>query len=245
VGLATEVLAAILIGTGTPVFAAASVVGVAGVVAGLAAPHTPAGGGAAAALCVGFLLMPFVPLISYRAARLPRPFLPGSAEELRRGADTVPGEELARRTLLASSYMSCLVAGCALASVASAVFLVAAPGWAGPALTGVAALLALLRARLFTGRPQRGWLLAVAVADAVIVVTGLSARTGGHAPARAGVAALAAVAAIVVAALTVRPASQGSPLTARLLDVIELAAAVAIIPLVLDVLGVYARLRGL
>lgn len=257
VGLATEVLAGVLVGTGTPVFAAASVVGVAGIAAGLVAPHAPPGGGAAVALCVGFLLTPFVPVISYRAARLPRPFLPGTAEELRRGAGTVPGEELAARTLLASGYMSCLIAACAMISVAAAGFLMASPGWPGPALAGAAALLALLRSRLFTGRAQRGWLLGAAVAGAVIVVTGLAARSGGQATARTGLAAVAAVAAIVVAAFAVRsdaagaggtrgaPGGSRSPLPARLLDITELAAAVATIPLVLEVLGIYARLRAM
>jgi type VII secretion integral membrane protein EccD len=247
VGLVTEVLAAVFVGTGTPVFAAASVVGLAGVAAGLAAPHVPAGGGAAVALCAGFLLTPFIPVLSYRAAGLPRPFLPGTAEELRRGADTVPGEELARRTLLASSYMSCLIAACAVISVAAAGFLLASPGWPGPALAGVTALLALLRSRVFAGRAQRGWLTGAAVAAAVTAVTGLAARSGAHAAAGTGIAALAAVAAIVVAALAARsggPGGSRSPLTARLLDLTELAAAVATIPLVLEVLGVYARLRA-
>lgn len=248
VGLVTVVLAAILVGTGTPVFAAASVLGVAGIAAGLAGPHAARGGGAATALCAGFLLMPFVPVVSYRAAKLPRPFLPSSAEELRRGADTVPGEELARRTLLANSYMSCLIAACALISVAAAAFLVTSPGWPGPALAGVTALLAVLRSRLFTGRSQRGWLLGAAAACAVIVVTGLAARTGVHATARAGIAALAAVAGIAVAVLAVRSAAPDgprSPLAARLLDVAELATAVVTIPLVLEVLGAYAGLRAL
>jgi len=251
VGLVTEVLAAVLVGTATPVFAAASVIGVAGIAAGLAGAHAPAGGGAAVALCAGFLLMPFVPVISYRAARLPRPFLPGTAEELRRGADMVPGEELAQRTLLAGSYMSCLIAACAVISVTGAGFLMASPGWAEPALAGATALLALLRSRMFTGRAQRGWLLGAAVATAVIAVTGLAARSGGHASAVTGIAALAAVAAIAVAALAARPGDPGasggsrSPLRARLLDLAELAAAVATIPLVLEVLGLYARLRAL
>jgi type VII secretion integral membrane protein EccD len=247
VGLATEVLAAVLVGTGTPLFAAASAVGVAGVAAGLAAPHATVGGGAAVALCAGFLLMPFIPVLSYRAAGLPRPFLPGTTEELRRGADTVPGEELARRTLLASSYMSCLVAACAVISVAAAGFLLASPGWPGPALACVAALLALLRSRVFTGRAQRGWLTGAAVAVTVTAMTGLAVRSGGHAAAATGIAALAAMAAIAVAVHAARSGGQRgsrSPLTGRLLDLAELAAAVATIPLVLEVLGVYARLRA-
>jgi type VII secretion integral membrane protein EccD len=154
---------------------------------------------------------------------------------------------MARRTLLASDYMTCLVAACTLISVAAAAVLVAVPGWAGPALAGATAALALLRSRLFTGRAQRGWLIAAAALSAAIVVIGLTARFGGGTGARgaadAGIAGLAVVAAIVAA--VARPGGSGSPLTARLLDIVELAAAVAVIPLVLEVLGVYAKLRSL
>jgi type VII secretion integral membrane protein EccD len=247
VGLVIVTLAAVLVGAGTPVFVGAAVVAAAGMAAGLTAPHAAAGGGAAAALCVAFLVMPFVPVVSYRSARLPKPFLPGSTEELRRGAEAVPPAEMARRTLLASDYMTCLVAACTLISVAAAGVLVAVPGWAGPALAGVTAALALLRSRLFTGRAQRGWLIAAAALSAAIVVIGLTARfgggTGAHSAADAGIAGLAVVAAIVAA--VARPGGSGSPLTARLLDIAELAAAVAVIPLVLEVLGVYAKLRSL
>ena len=249
VGLVIVTLAAVLVGTGTPVFAGAAVVAAAGMAAGLTAPHAAAGGGAAAAVCVAFLVMPFVPGVSYRSARLPKPFLPGSAEELRRGEEAVPPAEMARRTLLASDYMTCLVAACALISVVAAAVLVAVPGWAAPALAGAAAALALLRSRLFTSRAQRGALIAAAAVSAAIVVTGLTARFGGGIGARgaadAGIAVLGVVAAIVAAAATARPSRSGSPLTARLLDIVELAAAIAMIPLVLEVLGVYTKLRSL
>jgi type VII secretion integral membrane protein EccD len=249
VGLVIVTLAAVLVGTGTPVFAGAAVVAAAGMAAGLTAPHAAAGGGAAAAVCVAFLVMPFVPGVSYRSARLPKPFLPGSAEELRRGEEAVPPAEMARRTLLASDYMTCLVAACALISVVAAAVLVAVPGWAAPALVGAAAALALLRSRLFTSRAQRGALIAAAAVSAAILVTGLTARFGGGIGARgaadAGIAVLGVVAAIVAAAATAGPSRSGSPLTARLLDIVELAAAVAVIPLVLEVLGVYAKLRSL
>ena len=247
VGLVVVTLAAVLVGTGTPVFAGAAVVAAAGMAAGLTAPHAAAGGGAAAALCVAFGVLPFVPMVSYRSARLPKPFLPGSAEELRRGAEAVPPAEMARRTLLASDYMTCLVAACTLVSVLAVAVLVTVPGWAGPALAGATAVLALLRSRLFTGRAQRGWLIAAAAVSAAIVVIGLTARfgggTGGRAAADTGIAALAVVAAIVAA--VARPGGSGSPLTARLLDITELGAAVAVIPLVLEVLGAYAKLRSL
>jgi ESX secretion system protein EccD len=241
IGLVLVVLAGASVGAGAPVFAAASVVALAGIVAGLVSPHSPRGGAAAAALCTGFVLMPFVPMIAYRAAGLPRPFLPESAEELRRGAAPLPSEELAQRTLLADVYVSSLVAACAVITVACAGFLVASPGWAGPALVGVTAVLALLRARLFTGRAQRTWLLAAAMASAAILVAGLAARLTAAAP---GIVVGTAVAAVTVSAFAVRRGRRASPPVARLLQATELVTAVATIPLALEVMGIYSLLRS-
>jgi type VII secretion integral membrane protein EccD len=243
VGLVLVVLAGASVGAGTPVFAGAAVVALAGIVAGLVSPHSPRGGAAAAALGLVFVLMPFVPMTAYRAAGLPRPFLPESARELRRGADPMPAEELARRTLRADLYVSSLVAACAVVTVACAGFLVAAPGWAGPALAGVAAVLAVMRARSFSGRAQRIWLLAAALASAALLVTGLPGRLT-EAAAAPGIVLGTAVVAVTAIAFAVRPDRRSSPPVARLLQAFELVTAIATVPLVLEVVGVYGMLRS-
>jgi ESX secretion system protein EccD len=244
VGLVLVVLAGASVGAGAPVFAAAAVVAVAGLVAGLVEPHSTGGGAAAAALGLVFVLMPLVPAIAYRAAGLPRPFLPESARELRRGATPLPAGELAERTLHADLYLSSLVAACAVVTVAAAGTLAAAPGWAGPGLAGVAALLALLRARAFTGRAQRAWLVAAAAVSAALLVT-LRAPRITAAVAAPGIVVGAAVVAVVVIALSARPGRRPSPPAARLVQVVELVAAVAMLPLVLDVVGAYGMLRSI
>jgi type VII secretion integral membrane protein EccD len=245
VGLLVVLLAGVSVGAGAHVFLAAVAVAVAGVAAGLVAPHTPSpsGGGAAAALVVVFLLVPLVPLIAYRAARLPRPFLPTSARELREGGSLTPGEELSERTLTADRFVTALTAACALVTAATATPLVRAPGWGGPPLVAAGCVLALLRTRLFTGLAQRLWLLAGSLVALGQLMVGLAGRhPGGVATA---VAAGGAVLATAVLAGAGGAAGKPSPAAARLLGVAEVLAAIAVVPLALEVLGVYARLRSL
>lgn len=242
--LVLVVLAGATVGEGAPVFAAAAVAAIAAAAAGAVAPHVPAGGGPAAAVCVAFAVTPFIPMIAYRAARLPRPYLPTSADDLRRGESLTPGEELAARTLLADRYVSCLLGASAVVSAVCAFGLVQAPGWAPPALIANICLLALLRTRLFTGRTQRVWLLTAALAGLAALAVGLPSRHPGTAAA-GSVAAGIVVAAVAVVAVATRGERAESPPLARLLDIADIVAAVGLLPLALEVLGVYGDLRSL
>jgi type VII secretion integral membrane protein EccD len=242
--LVLVVLAGAIVGEGTPVFTAAAVVAVAGGVAGAVSPHSPVGGGAAAGVCVAFAVTPFVPTIAYRAARLPKPFLPSTAEDLRQGETPAPGEQLAERTLVADRYVSSLLGACAVVSAACMFELVRSPGWGPPTLVAVVCLLALLRTRLFTGRTQRIWLLSAAIAGLVELAIALAWRHPGGGAA-ACVAAAAVIVAVSVVALATREERTASPPLARFLDITDILAAVAVIPLALEVLGVYGYLRSL
>lgn len=242
--LVVLVLAGATVGAAAPVFAAGSVVAVAAAVAAAVAPHVPAGGGAAAGICVVFAMTPFVPTIAYRSARLPRPFLPGTAEELRRTVSLTPGEKLAERTLLADRYVSCLLGASAVVSAAGMSDLALARGWAPPALIAVSCLLALLRTRLFAGRTQRVWLVAAALAGAAALTVGLARRHPGGI-ADGIVAALVVIPTVAVVVVAARRERIDSPPLARFLDIAEILAAVALIPVALQVLGVYGDLRSL
>jgi hypothetical protein len=104
-------------------------------------------------------------------------------------------------------------------------------------------VLALLRTRLFTGLAQRLWLLAGSLVALGQLMVGLAGRhPGGVATA---VAAGGAVLATAVLAGAGGAAGKPSPAAARLLGVAEVLAAIAVVPLALEVLGVYARLRSL
>jgi type VII secretion integral membrane protein EccD len=243
-GLIALVLAVAAVGGGEPAFLAAGLVVVVLFVAGLGAGHTSAAGVAALAVGLVFLIGPLTPATAYRLARLPAPFLPATAEELRRANTTLPGARLSERSLVADRYVTAMLAGAAVVIAGAAPFLSAAPGWAPSTLAGVAALLALLRTRLFTGRSQRFWLLAAALSGAgsvaVLACTHLATRS-----ARAGLTVLLLVVALLVVGVAVRPERPPSPPRGRLLDIVEIVVAVATIPLVLSVLGVYSYVRSL
>jgi len=178
--------------------------------------------------------------VAYRTARLPRPVVPATSDELRqRGSDyaEVPG-----RSIAADQMVAALAAATGVIAVAALVIMLPSHGWAPPVLAAVASGLLLLRARLFTGLTARAWLLAAGLACAMLETVALAARWSP-----VGVASLA-VGAAVLAALVARAAISArrmSPPLVRVVDLIELMATIATVPLALEVLGVYARVRGL
>jgi type VII secretion integral membrane protein EccD len=244
--LVTLVLVAAGVGGAEPAFLGAGLVTAvlfgAGLLAGPA--HLSPAGVAAAAIGLVFLFGPFMPGAAYRLARLPAPNLPSSADEVRGRAATLPGAQLSERSLAADRYLTALLAGASLVIAGGTPFLVAAPGWAPSTVAGAAGVLALLRMRLFTGRAQRIWLLSAALAAATAAVAVAATRTpdGG---ARSVLAVGVLVLGLVVAGFAVRSPRAASPWRGRLLDVAEIAVAIATIPLVLSVLGVYGYVRSL
>jgi type VII secretion integral membrane protein EccD len=242
--LITLLLAFASVGGAEPVFVAAGLTAAILFASGLVAGYTSPAGVAAVAIGLVFVLGPAVPAIAYRLARLPAPFLPTSAEDLRRGATTLPAQRISERSVVADRYVTALLAGGALVIAAATPFLATAAGFSPTALAGLAAVLALLRMRLFSGRAQRIWLLGAALSAAggcvIVLATHLADRA-----ARAGVSVLVLVAALLVVGVAIRPERQQSPPRGRLLDIIEIVVAVATIPLVLSVLGVYSYVRSL
>lgn len=263
VGLLLCALGFVASGTGAAEFAGAAVVCLAGLAAGVAlaldgtlgpagASSGAAGGTAtapdaaagAAALVVAFLVTPFIPTFAYRAARLPKPFLPTTAEELRAGEKSAPGEQVAARTLRADHYVTALMAACAAATIGAGWFLGAGPGWAPPALAGLGCALSALRTRTLRGRGQRLCLTASAIALGVETAAGLAGQQHGPVGGSVVVAA-AALLAVPVAIGATRSGQTPSPPVARFLGIAEGLCAVAVIPVALQVFGVYAELRGL
>lgn len=241
--LLAAAVAAVAVGGGEPVFLALTISAVLGAGAGLIAPHASPAGAAAVVACAAFLLLPVIPATAYRLARLPLPFLPTRAEELRQARGALPGAELAARTLVAQRYVSSLTAVVALVSAAAAAVAARGPGWAPPAFAVVAAVLPATRARTFVGRAQRAWLLAGSATAVAALATGLQPRLSG-----AGVAALivapAVIAAVAVLSLAVKPERSVSPAVSRWLDIAEVAIVIAAVPLTLQILGAYSALRS-
>jgi type VII secretion integral membrane protein EccD len=251
-GLLVCALAALASGAGGPELTGAALVCGCGLVAGAvitlkgaAAEGSQASitAGAAGALVAAYLWVPFIPTFAYRAARLPKPFLPSTAEQLRAAEGVTPGARLADRAVRADRYVTALVGACVTVTAAAGWFLGPAPGWACPTLVALACALAGLRMRTLRGRAQRLALSACAVVLGVEEVAGVARLHSGVIG--AAVVAAATLAAVPLAVLAGRETRTLTPPTARALDIAEGLCALAVLPVALQVLGVYAALRGL
>ena len=239
--LAATALAGFAVGIEHGVFFGGTVAATIGLGSAFAAARSSAAGGAAVGTCLALLLLPLIPTLAYRSARLPKPYLPGSAEDLRRETQgTSPAASLALRTLVADRLMT--AATCAVAAIvtAAAVFLVRGDSWPALALAADAGVLLASRALMFTGLYQRGGLLLGGAASIVLAALAASHRAGALAALiPLGAAALAA------AGFALNPDRTLSPVSRRLVDVGEALLMVAAVPLALQVLGVYTYLRSL
>jgi type VII secretion integral membrane protein EccD len=237
-------VALLWVGDGSPALLAVLVLGLAGVLAaGMAASSAGVPGGAAAVAVVVVACGPLISSLSYRLARLPLPFVPARAEELREDPDALPTAVLLDRVTRADRLVTGLTVGSALALGVAIAVLAPAPGWAPPSLGLVASLVALLRARLFTGLHQRLWLLIAGLAGIALVALRLGAQAGGDAP--AVVVGLLAAAGIGLGVALRPPGRAYRPYWPRVGDVCELLVVASVIPIALEVLGLYGYIRAL
>ncbi|GGL56142.1 type VII secretion integral membrane protein EccD [Planomonospora parontospora] len=185
-----------------------------------------------------------VPMLSFRIARLPMPTMPTNAEELRADNQRVDGETIRERTGRAQRYATGMVAGIALTALVTQVYLLLDGRWIAIATALVLAAVLVMRARVFQGLGQRLWLTLGGVA-------GLAVFAVGQAVAGSGAAAITVVVALLWAAAVPAglglwlPAGRPSPFWGRAGDIIEVLLVVALFPLALGVLDVYAWVRGL
>ncbi len=200
-------------------------------------------GAAAVVLATALLLAVAVPVLSARLAGLRIRPLPSSAAEFQQDIDPEPSGTVLAGTDSAIGYLVAMYAGLAAVETGCLAVLAAAPGWAAQALTLVASFLLLLNGRDLAGAWQRLATLGPGLIGAVAV---LAARTAATTPAhRLGVvAALVLAACLLVAAARTLPGRRLLPYWGRLADLGQSAAAIAVVPLVLAVLRLYARVRA-
>ncbi|MCW2882019.1 MAG: hypothetical protein JWQ95_6119 [Sphaerisporangium sp.] len=198
-----------------------------------------------AALVVAVVLSctPLIPTLSFRLARLPLPAAPRNAEELRGDTQELDGPDVKRRAVEAERYATGLAAGAALVALGAELLLLGAAGWTGRAMEIVLALALMMRARVFLGVAQRVWLLTAGVAGLVAFLVSVSLSSPLAAllatPALLGIAAVGAGMGLFL------PQRHPTPFWGRAGDMVEFALIVALFPLALGVLDVYAWVRGL
>lgn len=185
-----------------------------------------------------------VPGISFRLSGLRLPVLPSNAEELQEGIDPHPHRHVVTRTALAEEWMTGLYAAIGLlcAAVLTALLL-DGPGTAARVTAAVLCLLLLLHSRGIGHALQRP---AVALPGLFGLVLLALTTAPDLAPERRPVLlalVLALAGAAAIASWTV-PGRRMLPHWGRAGDILHTCAAVAMIPLALWVLGVYADLRS-
>ncbi|MET0132134.1 MAG: type VII secretion integral membrane protein EccD [Kibdelosporangium sp.] len=188
--------------------------------------------------------MTAAPRVVLRLARLHGPQLPRSTEDLQLDIEPLPAAQVVGRTAFADQCLSTLAVVTALVHAVSAVLLLDEADWAQTTLVALFAALLALRARVHLTVAQRVAPAAASVSGSALLLLALTRDIG---PGWRWVP-LVALAIITVLAVTgaLRPATRRPrPVWAHLASILESAAALAVVPILLQVLGVYAWARGL
>ncbi|RLU96576.1 type VII secretion integral membrane protein EccD [Streptomyces griseocarneus] len=248
--------------TGDAPFVAAVTAAATGTLAAFGTILSDADPAGAAAVCtvVAIGAIAFLPGLSARVARLPIGYAAprsaaGTDPDASAGqtADPIDAERIAARVRRGHELLLGLVGGCAaVVTIASAVLAFSDDGrpWAR-LLALVAGLTMLLRARLFRYTAQVTTVLGAGLAALALLVLGMAVNT----PAAAGgsqdirtvwlAAAVTVGGGLLTAVALIVPRKGLSPFWGRASDIAESALLLALVPLCLAVLGMYATARGL
>ncbi|MGW7416904.1 type VII secretion integral membrane protein EccD [Streptomyces sp. NPDC054863] len=240
------ILAVAAVAAFVPLLLCTAVVAVAGAVWGvlMLTMDVPAAHAASIVAVLAVVFGGMVPGIAFRLSGLKLPALPSNAEQLQEGIEPHPQPGVVIRTALAEEWMTALYSATGLicAGVLTALVL-DRPGTAALVTSGVLCLVLLLHSRGIGNVWQRPAVLLPGLYGLVLMaVHAAGALPAAQRPALLAVL-LAIAAAAAVASWTV-PGRRMIPHWGRAADILHTLSAVALIPLALWVLGVYAALRG-
>ncbi|MDG9672722.1 type VII secretion integral membrane protein EccD [Micromonospora sp. DH14] len=200
---------------------------------------------AAVIAAVAFGVVPALPMMAYRLARLPVPSIPTGPEDLKTDSESVDGRQVLQQSERADEFLTGLLWTVAVLVLGAQIVLAVDGRLPAVLLCLVLALLALLRARPLLGRAQR-----TPVLLAGTVGLGLAAATtfaGGSLPVRLGLIlgglVLAAVISLIYG-LSVA-GKRISPVWGRLLDIVEILLIISLVPLAFWVCGLYGWIVNL
>ncbi len=227
-GFTSAIFATVLVGLG----------GLLTTIAGI----SPAGS-AAIVLSVALTLGAAVPVIASRFAGLRIPPLPTNADEFQQDIDPEPSRQVLARTARAHDHITALYLGLGAVSTGCLLILGVTPGTSARVLASVASLLMLLHARELLGvRARLAVFLPGAAGLATVLLDLTAGMSSGVRPAM--VVAMLVLAALLLAVARVLPGRRTLPHWGRIADLSHSLSAMAIIPLVLAVVGLYAKVRA-
>jgi type VII secretion integral membrane protein EccD len=239
VGLAVVADAALL-------FTGALVLGVVFALTGVIGSIAGLGAGQAAALVLALTMVAglFLPQASFRLSGLTLPMLPTAPDELTDDIIPVPHSLVLDRGRATVGYSAALHTGLGVAQTVLIVPVVAGGGWS-TVYGAVVALLLLLRSRHPQGLVPRWSMVMPGAVAAAAVPLAMADEVGPLV--RPGVLwfPLVVVGVVLLCLAGVMPGRRARPYWGRIVDVLESLSAVALLPLLLGVLGVYGAVRGL
>jgi type VII secretion integral membrane protein EccD len=194
--------------------------------------------------CAIFVVGHLAPRIALRSARLRVPHLPHNAEELQEDIDPVEPEQVARGVNIAGTFLDVLALSSALVHAVAFWLLIHDHGWAGEWLALLLSGAVLLSVRQPTGARQRVPLVVAGTLGPALLLIVRGADTGPVGRVAVAVALLAGAVLLAVGAWRL-PQSRLRPLWGHLGDILEMAITVALLPLLLQLLHVYAYFRAL
>ena len=203
----------------------------------------PPAGGAAIVAGLALSVMPLVPGAALRLARFELNPLPGTADEVDADSEIVDAPAVRQRTRQAIGYVTALIQGLAWPTLVACIILAVSHDVTAEVLAGLVGAGLILRARLFVTIGQRLPLLIAGIgavaALLVALMTQLDGRTVLFAVAAPGLIA------VIICLLLAGGRLRVSPAMTRAAEIIELVIAVAVVPLVAGVLGLFGFIRGL
>jgi type VII secretion integral membrane protein EccD len=203
---------------------------------------SPAEGAAiAAALALG--LMPLVPTVALGLARFEVDPLPTTVDEVHADHETVDAAAVAGRTRQAVGHLTALIQGLTWPALVACVVLAISGDVTGQVLAALVGLGMLLRARLFVTVGQRLPLLVAGTGAIAALILALTTEFDGMTVVLA--TALPSLVAMIGCLLAAGRRRRVSPSVTRAAELIDMAIAVAVVPLVAGVLGLFGFIRGL
>lgn len=200
-------------------------------------------GAAAIVLAVTLAIGAAVPVIASRFAGLRIPPLPTSPDEFQQGIDPEPSRVVLERTARAHEHIGSLYLGLGVIAAGCLMVLGTTPGIAARILAAVGSLLLLLHGRDLFGVRARLAVFVPGVAGLAAVLVDLTLdRPANLRP--VVVVGLLLTAALLLSVARTLPGRRVLPHWGRIADLMHTTTAIAVIPLVLSVVGLYARARA-
>jgi type VII secretion integral membrane protein EccD len=191
-----------------------------------------------------FLFGHLAPRASLRLARVRAPQLPHNAAELQEDIEPHREGQLSRRSAAADALLTVYTLCTALLCTVCFTLLALADGWAAQVFPLVFATALLLRAKSLNGIWQRVPTAFSGVAGMLAVVLSWTASAGGTGMRCAALLCLLIAGVLLLIGARRLPTARLLPVWGHSADILELLTALALLPLLLQLLHVYAHVRA-